>query len=155
MLVDVILIIALAVLVGVYVSWRAGRLDRLHARVEAAGAALDAALLRRSSVALELAACGVLDPATSLLLAEAAHDARAAGEPTELAESDLTRALRAVFGQPDFRKMLNGQGSADELLAELEAAAHQVSLARTFYKRPAAAARPGGPSGLGPTRALA
>ena len=139
MLVDVILIIALAVLVGVYVSWRAGRLDRLHARVETARAALDAALLRRSSVALELAACGVLDPATSLLLAEAAHDARAAGEPTELAESDLTRALRAVFGQPDFRKMLNGQGSADELLAELEAAAHQVFLARKFYNDAVAA----------------
>jgi hypothetical protein len=140
-LIDVILIIALAVLVGVYVSWRAGRLDRLHARVDTARAALDAALLRRSSVALELAACGVLDPATSLLLAEAAHDARAAGEPTELAESDLTRALRAVFGQPDFRKMLNGQGSADELLAELEAAAHQVFLARKFYNDAVAATR--------------
>jgi len=109
--------------------------------VETARAALDAALLRRSSVALELAACGVLDPATSLLLAEAAHDARAAGEPTELAESDLTRALRAVFGQPDFRKMLNGQGSADELLAELEAAAHQVFLARKFYNDAVAATR--------------
>ena len=141
MLVDVILIIALAVLVGVYVSWRAGRLDRLHARVETARAALDAALLRRSSVALELAACGVLDPATSLLLAEAAHDARAAGEPTELAESDLTRALRAVFGQPDFRTLLSGQGSADELLAELEAAAHQVFLARKFYNDAVAATR--------------
>src|SRR5216684_3899176 len=75
------------------------------------------------------------------ILAEAAHDARAAGEPTELAESDLTRALRAVFGQPDFRKMLNGQGSADELLAELEAAAHQVFLARKFYNDAVAATR--------------
>jgi hypothetical protein len=141
MLIDVILIVAFAVLVGVYVSWRAGRLDRLHARVDTARAALDAALVRRSSVALELAACGVLDPATSLLLAGAAHDARAAGEPTELAESDLTRALRAVFGQPDFRRMLNGQGSADELLAELEAAAHQVFLARKFYNDAVAATR--------------
>jgi hypothetical protein len=140
-LIDVILIIALAVLVGVYVSWRAGRLDRLHARVDTARAALDAALLRRSSVALELAACGVLDPATSLLLAEAAHDARAVGEPTELAESDLTRALRAVVGQPDFRKTLSRQGNADELLAELEAAAHQVFLARKFYNDAVAATR--------------
>jgi hypothetical protein len=141
-LIDVIAIIALAVLIGVYVSWRAGRLDRLHARVDTARAALDAALLRRSSVTLELAACGVLDPATSLLLAGAAHDARAAGEPTELAESDLTRALRAVFGQPDFRRMLNGNGgSADDLLAELEAAAHQVFLARKFYNDAVAATR--------------
>ena len=125
-LIDVILIVALAVLVGVYVSWRAGRLDRLHARVDTARAALDAALLRRSSVALELAACGVLDPATSLLLAGAAHDARAAGEPTELAESDLTRALRAVVGQPDFRALLNRR---------------QVFLARKFYNDAVAATR--------------
>src|SRR6202020_2100179 len=106
MLIDVILIAVAAVLVGVYVSWRAGRLDRLHARVDGARAALDAALVRRSSVALELAACGLLDPATSPLRAGAAHDARAAGEPNELAESDLTRALRAVLSQHDFRSCL-------------------------------------------------
>ncbi|HUY47932.1 MAG TPA: hypothetical protein VMV92_19760 [Streptosporangiaceae bacterium] len=139
MLIDIILIAVAAVLIGVYVSWRAGRLDRLHARVEKARAALDAALLRRSSVALELAACGLLDPATSLLLAGAAHDARAAGEPTELAESDLTRALRAVLSQPGFRASLDGRGSADELLAELEAAGHQVFLARKFYNDAVAA----------------
>ena len=68
-----------------------------------------------------------------LLLAGAAHDARAAGEPTELAESDLTRALRAVLSQPDFRASLDGGPSAEEILAELEAAAHQVFLARKFY----------------------
>jgi hypothetical protein len=132
-LTNVILIIAIAILVGVYVSWRAGRLDRLHARVDGARAALDAALVRRSSVALELAACGLLDPATSLLLAGAAHDARAAGEPTERTESDLTRALRASVGQPGFRAALAARGRGDELLAELEEAAQQVLLARRFY----------------------
>ena len=141
MLTDVIIIVALAILVGVYVSWRAGRLDRLHARVEAARAALDAALVRRSSVALELAACGLLDPATSLLLAGAAHDARSAGEPTERAESDLTRALRAALGQPGFRAALAARGRGDELLAELEAAAHQVFLARKFYNDAVAVTR--------------
>ena len=55
-----------------YISWR-GRLDRLHARLEATRVALDAALVRRSSVALELASTGLLDPATSVLLAGAAH----------------------------------------------------------------------------------
>ena len=139
MLIDVILIAVAAVLVGVYVSWRAGRLDRLHARVDGARAALDAALVRRSSVALERAACGLLDPATSLLLAGAAHDARAAGEPDELAESDLTRALRAVLSQPDFRSCMDGQGSVDELLDELESAANQVFLARKFYNDAVAA----------------
>ncbi len=140
-LTGVIIAIGVAILVGVYVSWRAGRLDRLHARVETARAALDAALVRRSAVALELAACGLLDPATSMLVAGAAHDARAAGEPTELAESDLTRALRAALGQPGFQAALAEWGRGDELLAELEAAAHQVFLARKFYNDAVAVTR--------------
>ena len=140
-LTDVILIVVAAILMGVYVSWRAGRLDRLHARVEAARAALDAALVRRSAVALELAAGGLLDPATSLLIAGAAHDARAAGEPDERAESDLTRALRAALSQPGFRTALAARTGGDELLTELESAAHQVFLARKFYNDAVAATR--------------
>jgi hypothetical protein len=154
---DIILIIAGALFVGVYVSWRAGRIDRLHARVDMASVALDVTLLRRGSVALELATSGLLDPATSLLLAAAVHGARqgpggSGGEgsppgsggsrgvappgiarPRDLAESDLTRALRAAFSQPDFRSSLSGIEGADELLAEVEAASHQVYLARKFY----------------------
>jgi hypothetical protein len=146
---DIVLVVAAALFMGVYVSWRAGRIDRLHARVEMARTALDVTLLRRSSVAMELAASGLLDPATSLLLAEAAHGTReaahgtreaargtrqgAAQRPRDLAESDLTRALRAAFGQPDFRSSLTGKEGADELLAEVEEAAHQVFLARKFY----------------------
>ncbi|HLK01919.1 MAG TPA: hypothetical protein VKU39_18710 [Streptosporangiaceae bacterium] len=149
MIVDVILVVAGALLIGVYMSWRAGRLDRLHGRVEMARAALDATLLRRSSVALELASSGMLDPATSLLLAEAAHRARGRsgsldddGRPRDLAESDLTRALRAVFSQPDFRASLEEKDSgADELLAETEGAAHQVFLARKFYNDAVGATR--------------
>ena len=153
MVTDIILVIAAALFVGVYVSWRAGRIDRLHARVAIARAALDAALLRRSSIAFELASSGLLDPATSLLLAGAASTARTAAaastegaastedaagaedqaQPRDLAESDLTRALRAAFSQPDFRTSLAEKEGADELLAEVEAAAHQVFLARKFY----------------------
>src|SRR5215467_15972410 len=102
-MITTILVVAAVAILVVYVSWRAGRLDRLHNRLDAARAALDAALVRRSSVALELASSGLLDPATSLLLAGAAHDARSASDNREMPESDLTRALRAVFGQPGFR----------------------------------------------------
>lgn len=136
-----ILVVVAVAIVGVYVSWRAGRLDRLHARVDGARASLGAALLRRSSVALELASSGLLDPATSLLLATAAHDARSADGGQELPESDLTRALRAVFGQPDFRASLAGRDGAEELLTELESAAHRVFLARKFYNDAVAATR--------------
>ena len=133
------LIIAATVLLGVYISWRAGRIDRLHARVDAASATLDAALVRRSSVALEFASSGLLDPATSLLLAGAAHDARSADTARELPESDLTRALRAAFSQPGCRASLDGRDGAEELLAELEFAAHRVFLARQFYNGAVAA----------------
>jgi hypothetical protein len=136
-----IVVVAAVAIMGVYVSWRAGRLDRLHARLEAARAALEAALVRRSSVALELASSGLLDPATSLLLAGAAHDARSAQSSQELPESDLTRALRAVFGQPGFRTSLGRTEGTEELLTELESAAHQVFLARKFYNDAVAATR--------------
>jgi hypothetical protein len=138
---DIILVVAAALFVGVYVSWRAGRIDRLHARVDMARAALDATLLRRSSVAQELASSGLLDPATSLLLAGAVHGTRGGERPRDLAESDLTRALRAAFSQPGFRASLNGKEGADELLAEVEEAAHQVFVARKFYNDLAAATR--------------
>ncbi|NED81786.1 hypothetical protein G3I76_17035, partial [Streptomyces sp. SID11233] len=59
-------------LIAVYLSWTAGRLDRLHARIDATRAGLDAQLLRRVSVAQELATSGLLDPAASLVLYEAA-----------------------------------------------------------------------------------
>jgi len=139
---DIVIVVAAALFIGVYVSWRAGRIDRLHARVDMARAALDAALLRRSSVALELATSGLLDPATSLLLASAVHGTKdITSRPRDLAESDLTRALRAAFSQPDFRASIDGKEGADELLAEVEAAAHQVFLARKFYNDVVAATR--------------
>ena len=46
MIAELAVLVLVLVLSGVYVSWTAGRLDRLHARVDAAWAALDAALGR-------------------------------------------------------------------------------------------------------------
>ncbi|MFB7266220.1 hypothetical protein ACFCXH_29350, partial [Streptomyces nojiriensis] len=96
-MIETLVWIALALgVVGVYLSWTAGRLDRLHSRMDAAWAALDAQLVRRASVVLEVATSGVLDPASSLVLYEAAHAARQAEEDhREVAESELSQALRA------------------------------------------------------------
>jgi hypothetical protein len=130
----VVLVVLAMVLWGFYISWRASRLDRLHNRLEAARTALDLAIVRRSSAAYELASSGLLDPATSLLLADAVRRARDAGQAErDLAESDLTQALRAVFGQPGFRKELEDMDGGAELIAEVEAAAQQVFIARKFY----------------------
>jgi hypothetical protein len=144
---EVVIVVAIVLFLGVYVSWRAGRLDRMHTRLEAARAALDVTLVRRSSVVLELASSGFLDPATSVLLAAAAYEARgglAQTEPaqTELAQSNLSKALRAAFGQPGVSAELAAQdGAAADLLAELEAAAHQVLVARKFYNTAVATTR--------------
>jgi hypothetical protein len=130
----VVLVVLAVVLWGFYVSWRASRLDRLHNRVEAARTSLDLALVRRASAASELASSGQLDPATSLLLADAVRRARdVAPAERDLAESDLTRALRATLGDADFRKELAAEDGTAELVAEVEEAAQRVFIARKFY----------------------
>ena len=100
MITDIVIVVALALFTGVYVSWRAGRIDRLHARVEMARTALDVTLLRRSSVALELATSGLLDPATSLLLAAAVHGTRsapAAGSGEVVPRGNRTATARVTW----------------------------------------------------------
>ncbi|HEY3880783.1 MAG TPA: hypothetical protein VGM12_19500 [Trebonia sp.] len=132
----IVLAVLAAVLWGFWVSWRASRLDRLHNRVEAARTALDLALVRRASAAADLASSGQLDPATSMLLADAVRRARQAETPErDLAESDLTRALRATLGEPDLRAELEAADPEDpfELLDAVEKAAQQVFIARKFY----------------------
>jgi hypothetical protein len=139
---DIALLVAFLVLLGVYVSWRATRIDRLHVRLESARAGLDAALVRRAAVALELAASRQLDPATSLLLAAAAHEARIAdADNREFAESDLSRALRAVVDQPDFRRTLAARDDGAALLEELDACVRKVAYARSFYNNAVTATR--------------
>ncbi|ROO84365.1 hypothetical protein EDD29_1887 [Actinocorallia herbida] len=139
-LLTLLLWLAALFLVSIYVSWRAGRLDRLHARVDLARAALDGALVRRAAVALELATSQLLDPATSLVLATAAHAARTAdAEGREFAESDLSRALRAVVDQPGFHEALGDR--VGPLLEELDTAAQKVAFARRFYNDAASATR--------------
>ncbi|WP_235001073.1 hypothetical protein [Marinactinospora thermotolerans] len=163
-LTPLIALFALVVLFSFYISWRATRLDRLHTRVETAHAALDAALLRRSAVVLELASASELEPASSVLLADAAGQARRAEEQgrRELAESNLSRALRAVVEEPGFAGGMSdaaaqggggvtagpivpagtsGEAPPAELLAEVESAAKRVHIARRFYNDAVAATR--------------
>lgn len=117
-----------------YVAATSNRLDRLHARIDATRAALDAQLLRRAAVTIEMAASGLLDPATSVLLASAAHQARASSGPgREVEESALSGALRAAFAEADVAAMLCTDPSGSALLEELDAAATKVPLARRFF----------------------
>ncbi|MGB5951633.1 MAG: hypothetical protein WBG57_03850 [Ornithinimicrobium sp.] len=128
--------IMLAVLLGVgwYLSYTAVRLDRLHIRLEATAAALDAQLVRRAHTAADLAYEGVLDPASAALLLDATDDTfRHAGAWTPQradAESSLTQILGLVTPE-----LPEGQQS------EVEERALRVHLARTFHNEAVASVR--------------
>ncbi|NNN31189.1 hypothetical protein HLK59_12595 [Streptomyces sp. S3(2020)] len=135
-------ILVALIAIGLYLSWTAGRLDRLHTRIDAARAALDAQLLRRASVTQELATSGVLDPAASIVLYEAAHAARQAEEEQrEVAESELSQALRAVFAEtPQVETVREAPGGV-EAIRELTEAVRRVPMARRFHNDAVRAAR--------------
>lgn len=142
-MIETLVWIALALgVIGVYLSWTAGRLDRLHSRMDAARAALDAQLVRRASVVLEVATSGVLDPASSLVLYESAHAARQAEEEhREVAESELSQALRAVFADADQVEVLKAAPGGAEATEDLAAAVRRVPMARRFHNDAVRAAR--------------
>jgi len=130
------------VVVAVYLSWTAGRLDRLHSRLDAARAALDAQLLRRASITQELGTAGVLDPASSMVLYQAAHAARQAEEEhREVAESELSQALRAVFEEPAQVEAVREAPGGEAALEELAEAVRRVPMARRFHNDAVRAAR--------------
>jgi hypothetical protein len=138
----VVLVAVLLVLFGLYLSWTATRLDRLHVRFDAARAALDAQLLRRSTAALEIARSGLLDPATALILAAGGREAQAADEDErEAAESALTRDLRAAFDDPGQAAHVRAGRGGPELLDELGRAMRRVQLARRFHNESVRAVR--------------
>jgi len=130
------------ILLGIYLSWTASRLDRLHWRVDASRAVLDAQLLRRSGAALDLAGAGLLDPASAVLVADAASRARTVDEDgREQAESDLTEALGAALADPAYTSTLRSDQGAAAALDELAAACRRASHARRFYNDTVRAAR--------------
>ena len=115
-------VLVVVALLTLYATWTAGRLDRLHARVDAAWAALDAQLVRRAAAARALAT--ELPGPHGRALEEAAHRAlEHGGEGREAVENDLSRALRAVLPVVE-------EGTAFE---ELVTAATRVGLARSFF----------------------
>jgi hypothetical protein len=126
--------VLLLLLAGFYLSWTAGRIDQLHHRIEVARAALDAQLVRRSAVSMELGTCGLLDPAAAMLIVGAAREARAGPDDArEQAESDLSSALRAALDQPGQLAELQAEPGGGELVDELDTAAHRVVMARRFH----------------------
>jgi hypothetical protein len=121
------------VLIGLYLSQTAGRLDRLHVRVDRARQDLDAQLLRRSAAAAELAAANVLDPASSMVVADAAQHARIASDDERSdAETTLTVALNAALPDSAAVSAVVAHEGGDDLITELAGTTRRVELAGAF-----------------------
>jgi hypothetical protein len=137
-------LIALIILI-LWLSNLAGRVDRLNHRIELAAASLDSQLVRRSSAAESLATSGLLDPATSMVLAVAAMGARATDprdtNAREAAESELSNDLRLALGDPETMAELRENQVGAELLADLGTACRRVELARRFHNEAVVACR--------------
>ncbi|CAN2200804.1 hypothetical protein MCEMRE196_00786 [Candidatus Nanopelagicaceae bacterium] len=89
-----LVILFIVAIFGWYLSFLATRLDRLHHRVETSWANLDSLLQRRAAIAIEIARSEISDPASSLLLTFAAHQAREASvKDRSQAETGLSGAL--------------------------------------------------------------
>jgi hypothetical protein len=124
--------VLVAILLGMWVTFTITRLDRLHARVDAAWAALDAQLVRRSAALLHVAEAhdsGMPDedrPSYEKLAAEALAARSDDQREREAVENQVGRAVLELTdpAAPSLRS------DADE---ELREAAARVLIARRFY----------------------
>ena len=122
----VLLLIIAAVVVllgGLLLVATANRLDRLHVRMDAGWAALDAALARRAVVARAVAAA-VPGAPTAELVRLVAERAEAAPRPEREAEENELTSLLATFDRTVLPQVL-----ADELTD----AEHRVVIARRVH----------------------
>jgi len=120
--------VIVAILLTTWVTFTLTRLDRLHARVDAAQAALDAQLVRRAAALLHLAempASGI-GPETALDLAHTAHDALAVNPSDRQAVEN--RVSRCISGLDEYRSAL-----PVDAVTEMSEAATRVLIARRFF----------------------
>ncbi|MDR1634664.1 MAG: hypothetical protein LBS27_07060 [Bifidobacteriaceae bacterium] len=122
-------VVAAAVVTAVW--YAASRVDRMHRRVENAWNSLQLQLMRRASVALDLAHEDLWDPVTSMVAAEAARAALDA-PPWGSEHSELSAVLRAAAGDRAQVEADLERPDREPLLRELGAAWYRAILARRF-----------------------
>jgi hypothetical protein len=135
---DVAVVVVVLLVLGLWFAWaEASRIDRLHRKVAASRIALDAQLVRRASAAQDVALSGILDPASSVVVGEAAFAVLRQGERIDdarvRAESDLSAVLRAALDDPDEVARWATAPDVAAVLAELAGAWYRAQLARRFH----------------------
>ena len=134
-------VIIVPLIAGWRITWLATRVDRAQARAERTWAVLDAALVRRAQRALELILIPGIDPATALLVSDAAGatlEPNLSRRDRESAESDLSHVLDAVGpmlpGSPDKLESERARASICRRLHN-DAVATALSLRRRYTVR--------------------
>ncbi|HEY3632804.1 MAG TPA: NUDIX hydrolase [Jatrophihabitantaceae bacterium] len=120
--------VVLAVLLTSWVTFTLTRLDRLHARVDATQAALDAQLVRRAAAVLHVAesSAGVLGDGERRRLEQLSEAAlNATLDDRELAENAIGRAVVELAASP--------VELVPTTVEELHEAGTRVLIARRFY----------------------
>lgn len=120
-----------------YLSAQAGRLDRLHHRIEVSLSALDGHLTRRAGIAAELVSLNFLDPATEAYLMQSAHDVLASSDLPNADrlsdESELSEALCDAFEDASDVNEFRNDPAIALLLSELLAVGNRIQLAKRFH----------------------
>ena len=122
-----------------YLNFTAGRLDRLHHRVETSWANLDSLLQRRAALAQEIAHLPEIDSASNVILTSAAHVARSADISSRSdAESGLSEALKLLRDEGEFplrhREIFQELDSLNERV-RIAVALHQEAVRATRTRR--------------------
>jgi hypothetical protein len=113
-------VLGMVLLIGPWALLTANRLDRLHIRVDAGWAALDAALARRAVVVRALTAAGGVDERLRAAADRAEHAPRAEREGAE-------NELSGLLAELPWDRLALG------LVAELDDAEQRVLLARRVH----------------------
>lgn len=120
-----------------YLSNQAGRLDRLHHRIDVAELALHGQLLRRGGIVAELAAVPGIDPAMSVLWGQAAHEvlilAEVASPARTQVEDELSEILEMTLGDRDEVNEIRSIAFAAALLDELTQVSIRIQMSHQFH----------------------
>lgn len=129
--------VAVVLAVAWYLSHQAGRLDRLHHRIDVAMVSLDGLLIRRAAIVAELAAAETVDVLTGALFLDAAHEVLSfegefSNSRIEL-ENDLSMVVGDAFSTIDDVEAINTEPAAALLLHEYTQVVKRIQLSRRFY----------------------
>ena len=136
-----IVAIAIGAVIVLLAAWRltfrAGRLDRLHRRMDAAWVSLDQALNQRVEIAERVAQAELPDPASASAIKDSLELERTVADSDFdtrcIAESRVTRELADAFADEGCVADVNDRLGSTGLMDELNSVTRRVEMTRRFY----------------------